>query len=469
MSNILIVDDEPSICWALEQALAEDGHIITTTATAEDALEITRRQIPDVVVMDIRLPGIDGLTALEQLQSRIGATPVIMITAFGNLETAVKAINRGAYEYLTKPFDLEDAIQVIRKALNAKPRGELSTEINSTQVVSEQELLGKSPAMQAVFRKIAVVAERDVPVLVTGESGTGKELVAVAIHRYSKRSTGPFIPVCVPAMNVSVIESELFGHAKGSFTGAITERHGLLEAANQGTAFFDEIGDIEMTTQIKLLRVLETKMISPVGGNDQRSSDFRLVAATNRNLEAMVAEEKFREDLFYRLNVFRIEIPPLRERPEDIPLLAEHFMRNLDPTGEVQLSPTALKELNSRPWNGNVRELRNVIEHAVIVTRSGEISAKSFPPPTTRTSDDSGSTHQLNIAIENWWNEQLQSIPKAASVEGLYEKFLTEAEPTLLSQALRLSKGNRTEAAQILGIHRQTLREKLKNANLSED
>ncbi|HCS55663.1 MAG TPA: sigma-54-dependent Fis family transcriptional regulator, partial [Planctomycetaceae bacterium] len=233
MSNILIVDDEPSICWALEQALAEDGHIITTTATAEDALEITRRQIPDVVVMDIRLPGIDGLTALEQLQSRIGATPVIMITAFGNLETAVKAINRGAYEYLTKPFDLEDAIQVIRKALNAKPRGELSTEINSTQVVSEQELLGKSPAMQAVFRKIAVVAERDVPVLVTGESGTGKELVAVAIHRYSKRSTGPFIPVCVPAMNVSVIESELFGHAKGSFTGAITERHGLLEAANQ--------------------------------------------------------------------------------------------------------------------------------------------------------------------------------------------------------------------------------------------
>ncbi|HCS55662.1 MAG TPA: sigma-54-dependent Fis family transcriptional regulator, partial [Planctomycetaceae bacterium] len=239
--------------------------------------------------------------------------------------------------------------------------------------------------------------------------------------------------------------------------------------SNQGTAFFDEIGDIEMTTQIKLLRVLETKMISPVGGNDQRSSDFRLVAATNRNLEAMVAEEKFREDLFYRLNVFRIEIPPLRERPEDIPLLAEHFMRNLDPTGEVQLSPTALKELNSRPWNGNVRELRNVIEHAVIVTRSGEISAKSFPPPTTRTSDDSGSTHQLNIAIENWWNEQLQSIPKAASVEGLYEKFLTEAEPTLLSQALRLSKGNRTEAAQILGIHRQTLREKLKNANLSED
>ncbi len=469
MSNILIVDDEPSICWALEQALVEDGHTITTTATAEDALEFTSRQVPDVVVMDIRLPGIDGLTALEQLQSRIGSTPIIMITAFGNLETAVKAINRGAFEYLTKPFDLEDAIQVIRKALEEKQRGSLSTTVDSTPVENGQTLLGVSPAMQAVFRKIAVVAERDVPVLITGESGTGKELVAAAIHRYSKRSTGPFVPVCVPAMNESVIESELFGHAKGSFTGAITERHGLLEAANQGTAFFDEIGDIEMTTQIKLLRVLETKLISPVGGNDQRSSDFRLVAATNRNLETMVAEGTFREDLFYRLNVFRIEIPPLRQRPDDIPLLAEHFMRNLDPTGDVQLSTAALQELNSRPWNGNVRELRNVIEHAVIVTRSGEISAKSFPPPMTRTSDGSGSTYQFSAAIENWWNDQIQSAPKSASVEGLYEKFLTEAEPTLLRQALILSKGNRTEAAQILGIHRQTLREKLKHADLGDE
>ncbi|HBN76372.1 MAG TPA: sigma-54-dependent Fis family transcriptional regulator, partial [Planctomycetaceae bacterium] len=235
MSKILIVDDEPSICWALEQALSEDGHIITTTATAEDALEITSRQIPDVVVMDIRLPGIDGLTALEQLQTRIGSTPIIMITAFGNLETAVKAINRGAFEYLTKPFNLEDAIQVIRKALEEKQRGVISTGVDSTSGDEGQMLLGKSPAMQAVFRKIAVVAERDVPVLITGESGTGKELVAAAIHRYSKRAAGQFVPVCVPAMNESVIESELFGHAKGSFTGAVTERHGLLEAANQGT------------------------------------------------------------------------------------------------------------------------------------------------------------------------------------------------------------------------------------------
>ncbi len=469
MSKILIVDDEPSICWALEQALSEDGHIITTTATAEDALEITSRQIPDVVVMDIRLPGIDGLTALEQLQTRIGSTPIIMITAFGNLETAVKAINRGAFEYLTKPFNLEDAIQVIRKALEEKQRGVISTGVDSTSGDEGQMLLGKSPAMQAVFRKIAVVAERDVPVLITGESGTGKELVAAAIHRYSKRAAGQFVPVCVPAMNESVIESELFGHAKGSFTGAVTERHGLLEAANQGTAFFDEIGDIEMTTQIKLLRVLETKLISLVGGNDQRSSDFRLVAATNRNLETMVAEGMFREDLFYRLNVFRIEIPPLRERTEDIPLLAEHFMRNLDPAGEVKLSSAALKELNSRPWNGNVRELRNVIEHAVIVTRSGEISAESFPPPMTRTSDGFGSATQLNAAIKNWWNEQVQSEAKSASLEGLYEKFLSEVEPTLLREALALSKGNRTEAAQILGIHRQTLREKLKHADLGEE
>ncbi|MBW3542323.1 MAG: sigma-54 dependent transcriptional regulator, partial [Planctomycetes bacterium] len=371
MSSVLIVDDEASICWALGNALSEDGHAVTTAASAEEALDLAWATRPDVVVMDIRLPGLDGLSALERLRGRLAATPVVVMTAFGSLDTAVHAISRGAFEYLTKPFDLDDAIEVIRRALDSGRSTESGSASGVLESALDGMLLGESPAMQIVFRKIALVAEHEVPVLISGESGTGKELVATAIHRYSRRSEGPFVPICVPAMSEALVESELFGHAQSAFTGALFERQGLLRSAHGGTAFFDEIGDVSVLTQTKLLRVLETRSITPVGSNQPQNTDFRLVAATNRPLEEMVAAGSFREDLLYRLNVFRIEMPPLRERREDIPLLGRHFLSRIDRLGKATLSDEALEELSCRPWHGNVRELRNAIEYAVITTRSG--------------------------------------------------------------------------------------------------
>mgnify|MGYP002622899578 FL=1 len=465
MSSILIVDDEPSICWALQQALTDDGHRVVTTATAEEALQRIGDLKPDVIVMDIRLPGIDGLTALEQLRERIPQTPVIMITAFGSLDTAVKAVNRGVFEYLTKPFDLDEAIGIIRRALESQSHDRDSPE---TAADREPWLLGASPVMQDVFRKIAYVARHDVPVLITGESGTGKELVAAAIHRYSTRSEGPFIPVCVPAMNEAMVESELFGHTKGDFTGAVAERDGLLTAAHGGSAFFDEIGDISLTIQTKLLRVLETKSVVPVGGNLGRNSDFRLVAATNRHLEETVAQGLFREDLFYRLNVYRIEVPPLRERREDISILANHFMRRLDPEGHVWFSDAAVTSLMNRQWKGNVRELRNAVEHAVIVTRSGEIQPDAFPAEVGSGATLVRNPSGLQQLIRDWWSANASPTANPAETGALYEAFLAEVEPLLLTEALAKSDGNRQEAARLLGIHRQTLREKLRKYGLND-
>ena len=466
MSTILIVDDEPTICWALQRALAEEGHEVTTSATAEDALAQVNNAVPDVIMMDVRLPGMDGLSALEQLRMQVPNTPVVIITAFGNLDTAVQAIHRGAFEYLTKPFDLDQAIAVIRRALHGRTPDEPDVDVLSTGSDLDQKLLGSSPQMQRIYRDIAIVADRDVPVLITGESGTGKELVAAAIHQYSERASGPFVPVCIPAMSESVLESELFGHAKGAFTGAVESREGLINAAHRGTAFFDEIGEVSIATQVKLLRVLESKAVTPVGGNEPRQSDFRLLAATNRNLEAMVKAGTFREDLYYRLNVYQIEIPPLRARPDDIPVLARHFMTLLDPQGNVSLSEAALDELRSRRWNGNVRELRNAIEHAVIVTRSGTISADSFPAPMISAAEPLEAGESFASVVRNWFRSRTDSRASVSDIVNLNEEFLAEAEPVMLVEALRLSNENRQEAARILGMHRQTLREKLRKYDL---
>lgn len=464
MSSILIVDDEPAICWALEQALSDDGHHVTATATAEAAFEHLTENSPDVIVMDVRLPGLDGLTALQQLRESGLSTPVIMITAFGNLDTAVDSLSQGAFEYLTKPFDLDDAIHAIRRAITTKE------DTAPTEHTPKQEnlLIGSSPAIQEIFRKIAYVAKFDVPVLITGESGTGKELVATAVHQYSNRSEKPFVPICIPAMNDSMVESELFGHTKGAFTGAISDRDGLLRAADGGTAFFDEIGDIQLATQVKLLRVLETKQVTPVGGDEGRQTNFRLIAATNQRLEQLVEEGNFRDDLFYRLNVYRIEVPPLRERREDIPLLANHFVQRLDPSGKVRIAENTIQELMTRDWHGNIRELRNAIEHAVIVTRVGDIQPSALPPPHKRSEDSASSSVPLEQAVCDWWREHIQEQDSETPASELYESFLSDVEPTLLREALKSANGNRLEAARILGIHRQTLRDKLRKHEMDE-
>lgn len=324
--------------------------------------------------------------------------------------------------------------------------------------------------MQEVFRRIALVAERDVPVLITGESGTGKDLVARAIHQHSHRK-GAFVPICIPALSETVVESELFGHVRGAFTGADQERRGLLEMAGGGTAFIDEIGDVSMNLQSKLLRVLETGELRPVGGGDCRTATFRLVAATNRHLEQRIADGNFRSDLFYRLNVFRIELPALRDRLDDVPALADRFLQNASRNGHhFRLSTDALAELQSRPWHGNVRELRNAIESASVVCRGEVITREHLPKPVQSLTSGFASpaldvSASLSEAVRHWSEAQL--ISEALPNGDLHDRFLKIAEPPLLTAALRHAQGQRGDAAKLLGIHRETLREKLRR--LEED
>jgi two-component system nitrogen regulation response regulator GlnG len=460
MSHVLIVDDEPSICWALQECLTDEGFSVDVAGTAEEAFCLADQHAPDVIVMDVRLPGMDGLKAMRQLRDKSSAVPIIIMTAFGSLKTAVDAIDGGAFDYLTKPMDLDKAVAVVRQAVSISPKSP-----RVTVEPDEAFIVGSSPKMQEVFRRIALVAERDVPVLITGESGTGKDLVARAIHQHSRRK-GSFVPICIPALSETVIESELFGHSRAAFTGADKERSGLLELANGGTAFIDEIGDVSLNLQAKLLRVLETGELRPVGSNDCRMASFRLIAATHRSLEQRVSSGEFRGDLFFRLNVFRIEVPPLRERLDDLPALTRRFLMNCPHGGRVlQMSDEALEELTKRPWHGNVRELRNVVESASVVCRGDTILPDHLSDPAslltaTVMDPSSDSLAQLGSAIQAWTTAQLSN--SSATVNDLYDRFLNATEPALLRTTLQHSGGQRGEAAKILGIHRETLRDKLK-------
>ena len=318
--------------------------------------------------------------------------------------------------------------------------------------------------MQHVFKRIALVAASDTPVLVTGESGAGKEEVALAIHRHSRRGAHPFVPVCVGALSESVIESELFGHVKGAFTGAEQTRTGLLELAHGGTVFLDEVGDIPLPAQVKLLRAIERREVTPVGNPVPRSSDFRVIAATHRPLNELVQQGTFREDLLYRIRVFEIVVPPLRERCEDIPLLAEHFLRQIPGRRASGLSPAVTKELGARPWFGNVRELRNAVEYAAVLARDSELQPEHLPQPmpNPRSQPTVSLEDQIRTALHEWALHQLAAASGETSDPELYAAFLRLAEPAVIQAALENVNGNRVAAAKALGIHRSTLREKLK-------
>jgi two-component system nitrogen regulation response regulator GlnG len=461
VSHILVVDDEEAVCWALSRALTREGHRVEVASSAEEALALARQQPPDAVVLDVRLPGLDGLSALGQLRGLTRDAPVVVVTAFGNLGTAVRAVEGGAFEYLAKPFDLDQALDAVNRALQRRalqeqtPAGAQPAE---EPVVGPEEIVGRSPAMQGVFKRIALVAPRDSCVLVTGESGTGKELVARAVHRHSPRRDRPFLPVHIAALNPSLVESELFGHVKGSFTGASQTRPGLLSLAEGGTVFLDELADVPLSVQVKLLRVLEHNEFLPVGSNQPQPLNVRVLAATHQDLERKVADGSFRHDLFFRLNVFRIHLPALRERREDVLPLAEHFLRRFEP-GALPLLPETARFLERQPWLGNVRELRNALEHAVIVARGGPLLPGHFPaaPPGLTPASPS---EQLAAAVRLWLADRARG-RGAESPEDLYAELLRCVEPVLLDEVLRRVRGNRWVAARWLGLNRATVRKKL--------
>ena len=463
MSRILIVDDEISICWAFREFLADEGHEVHIAASAEEGFALADHAELDAVVLDVRLPGMDGLTALAGFRARVGPAPIIVITAFGSLETVVRAMEGGAFDYLVKPFDLDQAGAVLERALQHRPAREPSKPATPTTAAPET-LIGASPVMQDLFRSIALVAPTNVPVLITGESGTGKELVARAIHRHGGRRNGVFLPICLAALSPGLVERELFGHLRGSFTGASQDRKGLLELAHGGTVLLDEVGDVPPDLQVKLLRAIEHQEVTPIGDARPRPTDIRLIAATNRPLAELMATGQFREDFYFRLNVFPIHVPPLREHRDDIPTLAEHFLRQarLPDVADARLSEEVIDILRSRPWVGNVRELRNAVEHAAIVARGHLIRAEHLPPAMTRSHAPSiPSAPAIQDQVTEWTRREAREPDGEQPDAPLYERFVELVETPLLRTVLEHCRGNRAAAAQMLGIHRATLRQKL--------
>ncbi|TWU18935.1 sigma-54-dependent transcriptional regulator [Allorhodopirellula heiligendammensis] len=456
--TVLVVDDEPTICWALEKMLVGEGHRVVTASSAEEGLRLAREHSIAMVILDVRLPHMDGITALPKFLDATDNASVVIITAFGDLETAVAAVKNGASDYLTKPFKLEDALRTCRTALQKSAQRSAPT-ATQPMLLDRTVLVGTSPAMQQVFRQIALVADSDLSVLITGETGTGKELVAAAIARHSNRTNAAYIPIAPVALNPELIESELFGHVKGAFTGASEDRAGLFERAEGGTVLLDEIGDLALGTQAKLLRVLEQGQYSRVGDVKPRTADVRILAATNSDLHDAVASGSFREDLFHRLTGVQIHLPPLRERLDDIAPLCHHFLAAME-YADTGIDEVLLAELQQRPWHGNVRELKNAVSHAAVVARGRRLNISDFPDPKPgRDTEPVSSDRSLERVVEAWTTATLAAHP---DTETLHADFLTASEPALLRVMLQHTGGNRAKAAEMLGIHRGTLRDRLR-------
>ncbi|MDW8197276.1 MAG: sigma-54 dependent transcriptional regulator [Gemmataceae bacterium] len=458
---VLIIDDEEPIAWALRRAFEREGFRVVVAATAEDGLAKAQREQPAVVFLDVRLPGMDGLTALRELKQVAAEAAVVVITAHGNLNTAVKAMEGGAFDYLAKPFDLAQALATVRRAVADRQAQDEAAErwpaLGPEDEHGPDTIVGRSPAMQTVFKRIALVAPSNACVLITGESGTGKELVARAIHANSPRRQQPLVVAHIAAYNENLVESELFGHVRGAFTGAEKARDGLLKLAHGGTVFLDELADIPLPVQAKLLRVLERQEVQPVGTNETHTVDVRIVSATHADLSAAVREGKFRHDLFFRLNVYPIHVPPLRDRVDDIPLLAEHFLRQFGIVHPTAMLPAETRAfLQAQPWPGNVRELRNALEHAAIEARGGPLRPEHFPAPTTATGPAS-TVERLRSLVVAWVREEVQAHAGREPAE-LHQKLIDVIEPALLDEVLRLVGDNRLVAGRWLGLARATVR-----------
>lgn len=436
MKRVLIVDDEANMRWALDKALSKVGYEVLTAENGQAALESIREDRPDLVLLDLKMPKMDGIEVLRELKTLIPELLVIMMTAHGSTATAIEAMKLGAYDYIMKPFDIDELLLAVAKAFELKT---LRQQVNYLkQEITEhhgwEEMVGHSAPMKSVFHLAERVAPTSATVLLQGESGTGKELVAHAIYSASPRREGPFIRVNCAALPESLMESELFGHEKGAFTGAYARKAGRFELADGGTLFLDEIGELSPGVQAKLLRVLQERTFERVGGEKTLKVDVRIIAATNKDLLAETKEGRFREDLYYRLSVFPINLPSLRERVEDIPFLVQHFLQKLSPTGEQKkFSDGVMERFIRYEWPGNVRELQNIVERMVIICPDQEIGVEWVPNQLKR--GNQGGIGQLFI------------LPS----EGI---SLEELEKSLLEQALTRAEGNQTHAAQLLGLSR---------------
>jgi two-component system nitrogen regulation response regulator GlnG len=461
MKPVWIVDDDRSIRWVIEKALSREGIAFNSFSTAQDALQALSGGAPEVLVSDIRLPGLSGLELLNAVKQRHPAVPVIVMTAYSDLDSAVAAFQGGAYEYLPKPFDVDQAVELIRRALDESRRESQVSEVPA----DTPEILGQAPAMQEVFRAIGRLSQSSATVLITGESGTGKELVARALHRHSARAAKPFVAINTAAMPKDLLESELFGHERGSFTGAQQQRRGRFEQAEGGTLFLDEIGDMPAELQTRLLRVLSDGTFYRVGGHQQLKSNVRIIAATHQNLEQRVRDGTFREDLYHRLNVIRLRLPNLRERAEDVPLLARNFLsasaKQLG-VDSKRLSDDAMAHLSRLAFPGNVRQLENLC-HWLTVMAPGQVVDVGDLPAEFRDSAAAAASDWLS-ALEHEAERRL-----ARGDTGILDSLGRQFERALISRALARTGGRRIEAANLLGMGRNTITRKIAELGIEDD
>ena len=460
--NVWVVDDDHSVRWVLEKALRQADMEARSFERAEHLLDAIDQDEPDVLITDVRMPGMSGITLLERLRSRCPELPIIVITAHSDLENAVAAYKGGAFEYLPKPFDIDEAIELVRKAARQNGHARHAGEGSAETIPS---LIGQAPAMQEVFRSIGRLAGSSMTVLITGESGTGKELVARALHEHSPRAAKPFIALNTSAIASELLESELFGHEKGAFTGADSRRIGRFEQADGGTLFLDEIGDMSPALQTRLLRVLAESEFYRVGGQQSIKVDVRVIAATNQNLARAVKESRFREDLYHRLNVIRINTPPLRERRADIPILFQHYLaesaRELGAPAK-SIDSDAMEVLRAYDWPGNVRQLVNATRRLTVTAPGAVITAADIPRDLGGVQAGDAGAQDWTMSLANWAEQQL----RGDAATPLVDAALPEFEKTLIRIAMSQTKGHRQEAAKLLGWGRNTLARKIKALNL---
>ena len=451
--SILVADDDASIRSLLKQLLQDEGYSVNEAATGVEVVDKVKENAPDLVIMDVRMPELDGIEALSRVKAAAPKTSVLIMTAFGSSNAAIRAMELGAFDYVTKPFELDKVNYTVQKVFEYQDlaqevevlRGEISS------LVQTERIVGNSPAMQEVYKTVGKVAKSDATVLITGESGTGKELVAEALHYNSSRRAGPLVKVSCAALPETLLEAELFGHEKGSFTGALTQRRGRFEMADKGTIFLDEIAEMSLQTQTKLLRVLQDHKIERVGSSIPIKVDIRIVCATNKELQKLVEQNKFRDDLFYRLNVIHIKMPPLRDRKEDIPALVEHFLAKHRYSATAQpaaIGEEALRRLMEYDWPGNVRELENVVERAVVLSRGQIITSRELPFGEHEEGHENGETDDM------------------PTEKSFFKKSVAQFEKDLIMKALRDAAGNRSKAAEMLGIYRRLLYAKIKEYGL---